>query len=292
MIFKLVRKKQRRQIKKNYVYEPESFKPVAMVQDDEIYYYHLDHLGTPRELTNEQGKIVWKAQYKTYGNVALKNVEEVENNLRFQGQYFDEETGLHYNRHRYYDPSVGQFTTQDPIGLLGGVNNYQYAPNPTGWVDPSGLKCNEWNTFQSRSKGVFSNSTQAALGYSLWKAQCWSELEALLPAGAWPPNRGAVMSKLITLPIDHEIDRYGGWTDASGFHDAGTFVSPVGESFPSRALPASSLKKPFKKYKVLKPIEAESSPAIPWFGEAGMGTQYELPAGIDELVAAGYLQPI
>ena len=124
MIFKLVRKKQRRQIKKNYVYEPESFKPVAMVQDDEIYYYHLDHLGTPRELTNEQGKIVWKAQYKTYGNVTLKNVEEVENNLRFQGQYFDEETGLHYNRHRYYDPSVGLFTTQDPIGLLGGINNY------------------------------------------------------------------------------------------------------------------------------------------------------------------------
>jgi len=65
---------------------------------------------------------VWKAHYKTYGNVALKPIEEIENNLRFQGQYFDEETGLHYNRHRYYDPSLGQFTTQDPIGLLGGVD--------------------------------------------------------------------------------------------------------------------------------------------------------------------------
>jgi len=114
-----------------------------MVQDDEIYHYHLDHLGTPRELTNTEGKIVWKAHYKTYGNVALKDVEDVENNIRFQGQYFDEETGLHYNRHRYYDPSVGQFTTQDPIGLLGGVNNYQYAPNPVGWVDPLGLTCKE-----------------------------------------------------------------------------------------------------------------------------------------------------
>lgn len=134
---------QRNNIKKTYVYEPESFKPVAMVQDGEIYHYHLDHLGTPRELTNQEGKIVWKARYKTYGNVALKDVEEVENNLRFQGQYFDAETGLHYNRHRYYDPSVGQFTTQDPIGLLGGVNGYQYAPNPTGWVDPLGLTCKE-----------------------------------------------------------------------------------------------------------------------------------------------------
>ena len=133
----------RNNIEKTYIYEPESFKPIAMVQDGEIYHYHLDHLGTPRELTNQQGSIVWKARYKTYGNIALKDVEEVENNLRFQGQYFDAETGLHYNRHRYYDPSLGQFTTQDPIGLLGGVNNYQYAPNPTGWVDPLGLKCNE-----------------------------------------------------------------------------------------------------------------------------------------------------
>ena len=106
------------------------------MQDGEIYHYHL---GTLRELTSQQGKLVWKARYKTYGNVAEKDVEEVENNLRFQGQYFDEETGLHYNRHRYYDPTLGQFTTQDPIGLLGGVNNYQYAPNPVGWVDPLGL---------------------------------------------------------------------------------------------------------------------------------------------------------
>jgi RHS repeat-associated protein len=66
-------------------------------------------------------------------------VEEVENNIRFQGQYFDEETGLHYNRFRYYNPNTGQFITQDPIGLLGGVNNYRYAPNPVGWVDPWGL---------------------------------------------------------------------------------------------------------------------------------------------------------
>lgn len=133
----------RNNIKKTYVYEPRSFKPVALVQDDEIYHYHLDHLGTPRELTNEQGKIVWKVKYKTYGNVALKETEEIENNIRFQGQYFDEETGLHYNRHRYYNPNTGQFINQDPIGLLGGINSYQYVPNPTGWVDPLGLMCKE-----------------------------------------------------------------------------------------------------------------------------------------------------
>ncbi len=116
---------------------------MALVQDDQIYHYHLDHLGTLRELTDEQGKIVWRVKYKTYGNVALKDVEEIENNLRFQGQYFDEETGLHYNRHRYYNPDTGQFINQDPIGLLGGINNYQYADNPTGWTDPFGLACKE-----------------------------------------------------------------------------------------------------------------------------------------------------
>jgi len=126
-------------IKKTYVYEPLSFKPVALVQDNEVYHYHLDHLGTPRELTNNEGDIVWKVRYRTWGNVALKECEEIENNIRFQGQYFDEETGLHYNRHRYYNPDTGQFISQDPIGLLGGINNYQYAPNPLGWIDPYGL---------------------------------------------------------------------------------------------------------------------------------------------------------
>ncbi|WP_232811303.1 RHS repeat-associated core domain-containing protein, partial [Serratia proteamaculans] len=59
--------------------------------------------------------------------------------LRYAGQYQDDESGLHYNLFRYYEPEVGRFTTQDPIGLSGGMNLYQYAPNPYGWVDPLGL---------------------------------------------------------------------------------------------------------------------------------------------------------
>ena len=58
--------------------------------------------------------------------------------IRFQGQWHDPETGLHYNRFRYYDPDVGRFIHQDPIGLLGGNNLYQYAPNPLDWIDPLG----------------------------------------------------------------------------------------------------------------------------------------------------------
>lgn len=63
----------------------------------------------------------------------------IEQPFRFQGQQFDEETGLHYNRFRYYDPVVGRFVSQDPIGLLGGSNLFQYAPNPADWIDPLGL---------------------------------------------------------------------------------------------------------------------------------------------------------
>jgi RHS repeat-associated protein len=61
------------------------------------------------------------------------------NPIRFQGQYHDHETGLHYNRYRYYDPGVGRFISKDPISYEGGINIYQYAPNPMGWVDPLGL---------------------------------------------------------------------------------------------------------------------------------------------------------
>ncbi|HEJ7999666.1 TPA: RHS repeat-associated core domain-containing protein [Serratia liquefaciens] len=63
----------------------------------------------------------------------------VTNPIRFQGQYHDHETGLHYNRYRYYDPEVGRFVGKDPIGYAGGLNVYQYAPNPTAWIDPLGL---------------------------------------------------------------------------------------------------------------------------------------------------------
>jgi len=159
---------------------------VALVQDNEVYHYHLDHLGTPRELTNNKGDIVWKVRYKSWGNVALKECEEIENNIRFQGQYFDEETGLHYNRHRYYNPDTGQFISQDPIGLLGGVNNYQYAPNPLGWIDPLGL-CKEGNpnspvTFEGLKELVendldFSTTKDGAVfwsGKNMLTAQSWA----------------------------------------------------------------------------------------------------------------------
>jgi len=127
-----------------YIHEQNSFAPLAIVdQANNISYYHNDHLGTPRELTDEQGQIIWEAQYKTWGSIAKEQYNQKESKIvqsfRFQGQYYDSETGLHYNRFRYYDADVGRFISLDPIGLFAGTNLYQYAPNPTGWVDPFGL---------------------------------------------------------------------------------------------------------------------------------------------------------
>ncbi|MBT2372431.1 RHS repeat-associated core domain-containing protein, partial [Pseudomonas fluorescens] len=85
------------------------------------------------------GEIVWSAHYRAYGQIARFDVNTVTNPLRFQGQYFDPESGLHYNRHRYYNPDNGRYLTPDPVKLAGGLNGYQYVPNPTGWVDPLGL---------------------------------------------------------------------------------------------------------------------------------------------------------
>ena len=111
-----------------------------------LFYYHCDQIGTPQLLTDGDGDVVWEASYKAWGEAreviarASKAAGIVVGNpLRFQGQQVDDETGLSYNRHRYYDPSTGRFVSNDPIGLQGGINLFQYAENPVVWTDPLGL---------------------------------------------------------------------------------------------------------------------------------------------------------
>lgn len=104
-----------------------------------------DHLGTPIALVNangpEAGQVAWAAKYGAWGDIEQEyNPDRLHQPIRLQGQQLDEETGLHYNRFRYYDPRVGQYVTQDPIGLAGGVNNSVYAINsPLQLIDPDGL---------------------------------------------------------------------------------------------------------------------------------------------------------
>ncbi|MEG1038566.1 MAG: RHS repeat-associated core domain-containing protein, partial [Pseudomonas sp.] len=137
-----------------YLYEPGSYAPLARVdqaegEEQKVYYFHTDQIGTPLELTDSEGEIVWQATYRSWGAIEQLTVNEVEQNLRLQGQYSDSETGLHYNTFRFYDPEPGRFITQDPIGLSGGINLYQYAVNPIAWIDPWG-----WNAKPSHSPDI------------------------------------------------------------------------------------------------------------------------------------------
>ncbi len=128
-------------IVKTYLFKPDSLwgtDPVLMSQNDKIYFYHNDHLGTPQFITSKSGAVVWKAEYSSFGKANII-VEDVENNLRFPGQYFDFETGYHYNWQRYYNPEIGRYLTPDPIGLAGGLNSYTYGHNnPINLIDPDG----------------------------------------------------------------------------------------------------------------------------------------------------------
>ncbi|MBK5072187.1 RHS domain-containing protein [Budviciaceae bacterium CWB-B4] len=136
------------------------------------YFYQNDPNGMPLRLYDAQGEIAWSAHYTAFGRVDQLDEIKVKQPLRLQGQYFDEESGLHYNRHRYYDPRTGIFVCQDPIGLLGGINPYYLAPNILGWIDPLGLakKTNESGTYSSvgghhvHAKAGFKNEPNYDIG--------------------------------------------------------------------------------------------------------------------------------
>jgi RHS repeat-associated protein len=127
----------------DYVYLED--RPLAQLRPmtgspDQAYYYHTDHLGTPKVMTDSTQAVVWKVPLDEFGNELAAGVRTVENNLRFPGQYFDQETGLHQNYFRDYDPKIGRYIEPDPIGIEGGsVNLYSYVQSdPVNYMDPWG----------------------------------------------------------------------------------------------------------------------------------------------------------
>ena len=148
---------------REYVYHDNT--PAALLDyrdnanSPEVYWYHTDHLGTPQVVTDQQGNIVWQARYSPFGTAEIQ-VSLIDQPLRFPGQYFDEESGLHYNYFRYYDPATGRYLRSDPIGLDGGVNTYAYVQgSPLGFSDPSGLDriCGQGKTWIPSRQTCISN---------------------------------------------------------------------------------------------------------------------------------------
>ncbi|MCP4485926.1 MAG: type IV secretion protein Rhs, partial [Gammaproteobacteria bacterium] len=112
--------------------------PMFIRQGGVYGFYVTDHLGTPQRVVGSNGAVLWGAVYDAFGEAGIVTASLV-SNLRFPGQYYDAESGLHYNYWRYYDSGVGGYVTSDPIGLRGGVNAYSYAiQNPGNMIDPVG----------------------------------------------------------------------------------------------------------------------------------------------------------
>jgi RHS repeat-associated protein len=169
---------------RTYLYEPDGtgYAPLAAIDQSlgksgnagrpQIHYIHTDHLGTPQEVTDAEGRIEWSADYSAWGerqhSLPLDADEAAQIHtdcaLRFQGQYFDVETGLHYNTLRCYNPGCGRFISPDPINIQGGLNLYQYAPNAANWIDPFGWACSPQQLAKNRIAGAqHEANTTAAL---------------------------------------------------------------------------------------------------------------------------------
>ncbi len=145
----------------SYQYSPGANEnPLAAFSESEMYFYHHDQKGTPEIITSSSGQIKWSSVIEPFGK-SIIIVDDITNNFRHPGQYADPESGLYYNLHRYYDPEIGRYIQDDPIGLEGGVNRYIYAENnPSNNVDFFGLYSteykkieNEWNLYQHANPG-------------------------------------------------------------------------------------------------------------------------------------------
>ena len=130
-----------------WLYQEDDFTPTARYEKGQLHYTVADQVGTITELLTEDGYIDYRQKLNLWGEAeidghrhyAANDSNPLKCNHRFVGQYYDDESELHYNRFRYYSPETGQYISHDPIGLLGGFNPYGYVGIPTAFVDPLGL---------------------------------------------------------------------------------------------------------------------------------------------------------
>ena len=146
-----------------YVYHTNQ--PLVKLENAKAYYLLTDHLGTPKQAVDEKQNTVWEADYSPFGKADIQTAS-IELNLRFPGQYEDQESGTHYNYYRDYNPETGRYITSDPIGLQGGINTYAYvASDPLSNIDPLGLfslvigiEANNPNAFTNGVHDIFEDT--------------------------------------------------------------------------------------------------------------------------------------
>src|SRR5580704_10663868 len=127
-----------------FVHEPGTLVPMLQQEQGAVFTYVNDHLGMPKELVDQDGRVAWAAAHSAWGNVVEtwrdpQAKRAVETPFRLLGQYLDGETGLCYTRFRYFDPDVGRWLSPDPLGVASGRNLFAFDGSPTANVDPLGL---------------------------------------------------------------------------------------------------------------------------------------------------------
>ncbi|WP_258539313.1 RHS repeat-associated core domain-containing protein [Dissulfurirhabdus thermomarina] len=196
-----------------YSHVPGSFEPLALEQGGRAYFYHLDGLGTPLALTDAEGRQAVRYDYAAFG-ARRRHGGRVRQALVFPGQYLDEETGLHYNWHRYYDPSTGRYLSPDPIGLAGGLNLYGYVGNnPINYVDPTGQFLVSGTVLVGYVYGpaIVAAGTAAAYRLGPYLPAIGEFLEGFVMPGPPPPSPAGYAGSATRYAIDEAIDRVSDW---------------------------------------------------------------------------------
>ena len=122
-----------------WIFDADTFAPAAKIRGTKHYSIITDHIGTPTQMYQADGSLCWEARLDSYGKVNMQRGDAGSCPFRYQGQYEDIETGLYYNRLRYYSPDDGVYISQDPLETVGGLQLYSYVANPNLWVDIFGL---------------------------------------------------------------------------------------------------------------------------------------------------------
>ncbi|WP_244278091.1 putative T7SS-secreted protein [Gordonia westfalica] len=229
--------------------------------DHEFFAIVTDQIASPTALVDPgSGEVAGRSVRTLYGETAWTGVSTP---WSYPGQYVDAESGLLYNRHRYYHPESGRFLSPDPLGLAPAPNPHTYPGNPTVTADPSGLSptagCGDANSHGSRSPGKE------------------------IARSPWPDNDGFMHPPVETvLQPGHLIDRYGS--------EYGRFVAEPGTPLPKRSMRLGAEKADYRVYKVLKPLTVKSGIAGPAFGKGGGGVQHALPNIVANLVESKHLR--
>jgi RHS repeat-associated protein len=124
---------------RTWLTDPSTGHPLAQIENGVFYSIVTDETGLPREMVDQQGTVAWSADHLSWGSIVGVGPSGVDCPLGFRGQYRDSESGLFYNRFRYFDPTLGSFISRDPVRTNAGFLGYRYAPNPFVWIDPFGL---------------------------------------------------------------------------------------------------------------------------------------------------------